>query len=659
MRLRSNDARALHARLLVNPTTDHTTTALHLNTILRSHLRSSNFSQAIHLFNHSTTLFINHADNYTFPLILKACSGLRSLEHGRNVHHLILLRCHNTNFIPNAYTKCALIDMFAKCGSLADARRVFDEMPHIERDLASWTSIICGEIHQRHEIEALSVFETMRRQGTRPDSALMAAVLPACGRLLARGTGMALQGCALKTGVHGDLFVSNAIIDMYCKFGDTFRAHAVFCQMLCKDDVSWRTLISGYSQNSQYQQSLELYSARSRPYSKPPSAVLVASVLPAIGKLNLPEHGKAMHAFILKQGWFDRDVVVGIALMDMYSSCSSAREMEVLLNAWPDDLVVWNSAIAGHENYDFALGVFRKMLWESDKPKPNHVTFVSVLPICTKMGALKQGMEIHCYTIKSTIMPVSVSNSLIDMYCKCGYLGLGLRVFDHCMMEKDVVSYNTIISAYGFYGYGKQALTLFDEMRSLGVNPTKATFVGLLSACSHAGLVDEGWSIYRSMIDDYGLRPNMEHYSCMVDLLGRAGRIDDACNFIRTVMPEEPDGNVLGCLIAACRVHCGAQLPIHLLEEILKDKLEDSGYHILLSNMYASTNKWKDASRVRALIKEKGLTKKRGTSRIQIGYCMHVFDARDTTHSEFGKIQQVLGLLVSEMKEEWDSPFMT
>ncbi|KAL3641529.1 hypothetical protein CASFOL_016497 [Castilleja foliolosa] len=654
VRRSSNDGRALHARLLVSGFLNPSTAAVlhHLNTILRSYLRSSNVSQAIHFFNHSSAQYMDLADNYTLPLILKSCSGLRSLEHGRDVHRLILLLRSHNNFKPNAYTKCALIDMFSKCGSLDDARMVFDEMPHRERDLASWTSIICGEINHRHETEALSIFEAMRRQGTRPDSALMAAVLPACGRLLAKQTGTALQGCALKTGVHDDLFVSNAVIDMYCKFGDTHLAHAIFSQMLCKDDVSWRTLISGYSQNSQYEQSLELYSARG-PYNKP-SAVVVASVLPAIGKLNLLEQGKAIHAFILKQR-FDCDVVVGITLMEMYSSCGSTREMETLLTVWPDNLIVWNSAIVGHENYDFALGIFRKMLWESDdKLKPNHVTFVSVLPICTKMGALKQGMEIHCYAIKSTLMPVSVSNSLVDMYCKCGYLGYGLRVFDCCTMEKDIVSYNTIISAYGFYGYGKQALTLFDEMRSIGVNPTKATFVGLLSACSHAGLVDEGWSIYRSMIDDYGLRPNMEHYSCMVDLLGRAGQIKNACNFIRTVMPEEPDGNVLGCLVAACQVHCGAQPPVDLLEEILKDKLEDSGYHILVSNMYASMKKWKDASRVRALIKEKGLRKKRGTSWIQIGYCTHVFDARDTTHSEFWKIQHVLGLLVSEMKEEQD-----
>ncbi|XP_011079953.1 pentatricopeptide repeat-containing protein At1g06140, mitochondrial-like [Sesamum indicum] len=620
------------------------------NAILRAYVDSAHFSQAIHFFNHLVFKLGFMPDNYTCPLILKACSELCALEEGRKTHDLIRSAEVHYCFKPNVYTKCALIDMFAKCGSLDEARMVFDDMPQKERDLASWTAMICGTIHQGHGQEALYLFNTMRREGTDPDSVVMAAILPACGRLGARQEGMALQGCALKSGFHCDLFVSNAVMDMYCKFGDTHQAYSVFCRMPCKDVVSWSTLIAGYSQNCEYERSLVLYLEMINLGVKP-SAIIVASILPTLGKLNLSEHGKVMHGFILKKG-FDSDVVVSCALIEMYSSCGLAGGLEVLLSLWSDwDIMVWNSAIAGHaacENFNLALSVFRK-IWKS-KCKPNCITLVSILPICTKMGALKQGMEVHCHAIRSSLIgAVSVGNSLIDMYCKCGYLGHGLKVFDH-MMEKDIVSYNTIISAYGFHGYGKQALVLFDEMKSLAMKPSKATFVGLLSACSHAGLVDEGRSLYISMINSYGILPNMEHYSCMVDLLGRAGHICDACNFIRT-MPEEPDGNVLGCLLAACRVHNMVEPAYLLAKEILQDKLEDSGYHILLSNMYASTKKWKDASRVRVLIKEKGLRKKPGKSWIQIGHCTHIFDARDTTHSEYNKIQVFLETLMSEMRE--------
>ncbi|XP_041989536.1 pentatricopeptide repeat-containing protein At4g02750-like [Salvia splendens] len=222
---------------------------------------------------------------------------------------------------------------------------------------------------------------------------------------------------------------------------------------------------------------------------------------------------------------------------------------------------------------------------------------------------------------------------------------LGLNIFRK-MAERDIVSYNTIISSYGFHGHARQALLLFDEMKSLAMRPSGATFVGLLSACSHAGLVDEGRSLYHSMVVDYGIRPNVEHYSCMVDLLGRAGRIGDACDIVRA-MPEEPNASVLGCLLAACRLH-----NVDLIgEDILQDKLDDSGYHILISNMYASRKRWRDASRVRALIKEKGLRKKPGKSWTQIGHHTHVFDDGDSTHSEFGIIQETLKILFSEMRK--------
>ncbi|KAH6787530.1 hypothetical protein C2S52_007082 [Perilla frutescens var. hirtella] len=642
-----HEAMLVFSKLRPSSAHSHHSIAFACNAILRAHLDSCLFSEALNLFTHLVSMLAFVPDNYTCPLVLKAC---RSLEEVRKVHGLIRFAELHRCFKPNVYTKCALIDMFAKCGSLDDARHVFDEMPLKERDLPSWTAMICGTVHQGQELQALRLFSMMMRVGgLHPDSALMAAILPACGRLEARQMGMALQASALKSGFHDDLFVSNATIDMYCKLRDTQQAHTIFCSMHYRDDVSWRTLIAGYSQNSQYTRSLELY-AEMISWGVIPSGMVVASILPALGKLNLSQEGKVMHGFILKRG-FDSDVVVGSALIDMYSLCGLTGETEVLLSIWSDwDLMIWNSAISGNasvENYGMALAIFRKM-WES-KFIPNSITLMSILPICTKMGAHKQGLEIHCHAIRNGLdTVVSVCNSIIDMYCKCGYLWHGLKVFDK-MVAKDIISYNTLISSYGFHGYAKQALVLFDEIKSLAMKPTKATFVGLLSACSHAGLVDEGQTLYRSMIVDYGIRPNTEHYSCMVDLLGRAGHINDACSFIRA-MPEEPDANVLGCLLSACRLHNVMQ-NVDFLD--VEDKFHDSGYHILISNMYASTKRWKDASRVRALIKERGLRKKPGNSWIQIGHRTHVFDARDTTHSEFEKIQEILKILLSEMKDRY------
>lgn len=591
-------------------------------------------------------------DNYTYPLVLKACSALVDLEEGRKIQNLIQFSQNYHKLTPNVYVQCAMIDMFAKCGSLYEALIVFETMPH--KDLASWTAVICGTVHNEDCLQAMRLFKRMRLQGIRPDSVIVAAVLPACSRFESnknKQLGMALQGCAIRGGFGSDLFVSNALIDMYCKCGDTLEAYFVFCNMVHKDAVSWGTLISGYSQNCECQKSVELYMEMTM-LGLRTSAVTVASVLPGFGKLRLLKQGKEMHNFILKQG-FEDDIVVGSALIDMYANCGSSREAKHVFEIMScRDITIWNSMIVGNsvnEDFDSAFRVFRG-IWEY-KLKPNYITLVSILPICTKLGALKQGKEIHGHATRTALSTtISVGNSLIDMYCKCGYLELGVTVFDY-MMEKNFVTYNTIISAYGIHGYGEQAFSFFDQMKAARVGPTKLTFIALLSACSHAGLVDKGWSLYKSMINDYGMQPEMEHYSCMVDLLGRAGHIDEACDFIRK-MPVEPDIDIWGSLLGACRVHNKVKLAEVVGRHILQTGLKDSGCHILLSNLYASAERWEDASKVRIMIKEKGLTKKPGQSWIQFDRHVFMFKARHTTHPEFNKINPVLESLLLEMKRE-------
>ncbi|KAK2993069.1 hypothetical protein RJ640_025724 [Escallonia rubra] len=616
------------------------------NAILRGFVDAGHFSKAVELY-HSMLRLGLVPDNYTYPLILKACSGLSALEEGRKVQDLIYFNKAYRNQRPNAYVGCALIDMFAKCGSLDEARMVFDDMP--DKDLASWTAMICGTAHNGEWLQALSLFSRMRSQRIQPDAVILAALLPSCGRMEAKPAGIALQGCAVRSGFESDLFLTNALMDMYCKCGDTSEAFFVFVNMVCKDVISWSTLIAGYSQNSQYRESLEMYLEMERSGVKT-NAIIAASVLPGFAKLKLLRRGKEMHTYILKQG-FECDVVIGTALVDMYSTCGSYREAEHIFQMMSNrDITIWNSIIAGHasnEDYASAFTIFRR-IWGS-KLKPNFITLVSILPVCTKMGALKQGKEVHGYAIRSGLgMAISVQNSLIDMYCKSGYLEMGVKVFDH-VIEKNVVTYNTIISAHGIHGYIEQALSFFDQMKAAKIRPNKVTFTGLLSACGHAGLVDTGRVFYNSMSDDYGLLPEMEHYSCMVDLLGRAGQLEDACNFIKR-MSVEPDVDILGSLLAACRVHNKVELADLVGRQILRKRLKDSGCHILLSNIYASSERWEDASKVRSMIKEKGLVKKPGRSWIQIGHHICSFSATPTINPDFHKIEEIFISLVLEMK---------
>ncbi|KAJ4727938.1 Pentatricopeptide repeat [Melia azedarach] len=592
------------------------------NSILRGFINVGEFSKVLEFY-HSMLRQGLVPDNFTYPLVLKACSGLNDLEQGRIIRD--------------------------QCGSLNEARQVFDEMP--ERDLASWGAMIYGALQSGEWFDALCFFRRMRFEGLRPDSMILAAFLPACGRLENKQLGMLFQGCAIRSGFESDLFISNALIDMYCKCGDMDEAQRIFCEMVYKDVVSWSTLIAGCSQNSLYLKSFELYLKMNKAGIRT-NPVIAAVVLPVLGKLKLLELGKEMHNYILKQA-FESDVFIGSTLIDMYANCGSMTQAEHVFEFMlHSGITIWNSIIAGYslnDDLDSAFGIFRRM--RDFNLKPNSITLVSILPMCTKIGSVRLGKEIHGYATKTGLGKViSVGNSTIDMYCKCGYLKLGVMIFNQ-MTEKNIVTYNTIISAHGIHGHGQEAFTFFEQMKKAGIRPNKVTFVALLSASSHSGMVERGWFFYNSMINDYCIPPEMEHYSCMVDLLGRAGQLHDACNFIRR-LPVEPEIDVLGSLLGACKVHNKVELAHLVGEHILQKNQKDPGHYVLLSNIYAYTHRWNDALKIRTMIKEKALVKKPGSSWIQVGSCIHSFHARGKMHPDFHKIQETLESLLLEMKDE-------
>ncbi|PIA60624.1 hypothetical protein AQUCO_00300258v1 [Aquilegia coerulea] len=618
------------------------------NAILRGLVDDGQLSETIEFYHFMLKQGVK-PDNFTYPLVLKACSGLSALEEGRRVRENIQFNEIHFSVKPNIFVDCAMIDMFAKCGSLDEARRIFDNMP--SRDLVSWSSIISGAVQNGDWYEAMVLFRKMRLEGLRPDSVLVATILPACGRLGAQPHGMALQGCALRSGFDSDLYFSNALMDMYSKCGNTHEARRVFHHIKHKDVVSWSTLIAGHSQNCEYSKSIEVYVEMKHSGIRT-NAVTVASILPGLANLKLLRQGKEMHNYVIKNR-FESDVFIGSALIDMYANCGSMREAGCIFEIMSDrDINIWNSMIVGYNlngDTDSALLIFRR-IGESIL-RPNSITILSVLPLCTKMGTLSLGKEIHSYAIRNGLgSVVSVGNSLMDMYCKCGYLEQGVQVFDQ-MVEKDIVTYNTIIAAHGVHGYGEWSFAFFNQMNNSGIKPDKVTFIALLSACSHAGLVDKGWDLYYSMTTEYGILPDMEHYSCMVDLLGRSGRLDDAWEFIKK-MPMEPEVDVLGSLLGACRVHNRVELAELVGRQLFKKNMDDPGYYVLLSNIYASKGKWAEASKVRTIIKQKGLTKIPGNSWIQVGHCVHMFRVKDRTHKDNKEIEEILECLLLGMQDE-------
>lgn len=295
-----------------------------------------------------------------------------------------------------------------------------------------------------------------------------------------------------------------------------------------------------------------------------------------------------------------------------------------------------------------ALALFAEM--RQAAMKPDRSAFASIVRACSGLVALEQGKQIHVDIIKGAFRSdMILQNALIDMYAKCGIMEDANRVF--CKMsERNLISWTTTIVAYGRHGHGKEALQLFQQMQKVHMNPNDITFVGVLSACSHAGLVDDGWHYFDSMIRDHGITPRMEHYGCMVDLLGRNGHLQEACDFISR-MPIKPSAAVWGALLSACRVHCNLDIGKCAAEHLFELEAQNAGTYIALSSIYAASGMLHDASKVRLMMKNRGLRKEPGCSWINIKDTVHAFVQGDQSHPQMQEIYAVLDGLVQKMKE--------
>eukprot|EP01018_Ginkgo_biloba_P024981 Gb_25581 [translate_table: standard] len=583
-------------------------------------------------------------DNFTFPCVLKACAGLSALEHGKEIHEYIVRNGLESDiFIGNA-----LVAMYAKCGIWSCAGQVFDKMSG--RNVVSWNGMIAGYVQNGQGDEAFKLFYQMQLAGTNPNAVTVVNLLPACAHLEALRHGKEIHCFIKKNNFDSDVFVGNSLIDMYAKCGSIDDAVQVFDRMSHSDVVSWNAMTIGFVQNGYCVEALELFSQMQQLGVKPNSFTFV-SILPACGRLKALQQGKEIHDYIIKSG-FESHVFVGGTLVDMYSKCGIIEDaQQVFYKMFQRDVVSWNAMIVGYAQNDHpedALKLFHQM--EMAGVKSNSVTIASVLTACARIAALQQGKEMHDYIIRRGFEShVVVSNALIDMYAKCGSIKIARHVFEK-MSQRTVVSWNAMISGYGMHGHVDEALTLFNQMHQVGMKPDHITLVAVLSACSHSGLVDEGWHHFDCMTGDYHVTPRMEHYACMVDLLGRAGQLDEAHEFI-TNMPLEPDASVWGALLGACRIHCNIELAEHVAERLFELEPENAGFYVLLSNIYAVAGRWADVAKVRTMLKDRGLRKKPGCSWIEIDNKVHEFVVGDKVHPQSEKIYAMLESMSEQMKE--------
>eukprot|EP01018_Ginkgo_biloba_P003261 Gb_27381 [translate_table: standard] len=644
-------------------------------------------------------------NQFTFASVLPACAHLADLEQGVEIHEGII----RSGFQCNVFVENALVDMYAKCENMEKARNVFDKMHQRnvvswnsmiagytqngrinealnlfqkmpERDVVSWNSMIAGYAQNGHtddalELfqkmskpdvvswnamiagyaengngkEALQLFEKMQLAGVKRNLKTFSSLLPICGNLAALEKGIKIHEDIIRSGIQSDVIVESALIDMYAKCGSIDKARAIFDKMHQRDVVSWNTMIAAYTRHGHSLEALSLFHQMQRTGIQPVQFTFTC-VLPACADLAALEQGMEIHEQMIRGG-FRSNVFVESALVDMYAKCGRIEKARSVFNEMHQrDVVSWNAMISGYAlngHGEEALKLFGQM--QLVDVKPNAQTFAGVLPACANLAALEQGMEIHEDIIRSGFQSdVFVGSALVDMYAKCGSIEKARDIFDK-MHQQNRISWTAMIGGYAMHGYGKEALQLFEQLQYSGINPDHVTLVCVLSACCHAGLVSEGWQYFDNMNKNYHITPAIEHYVCMVDLLGRAGRLDEAQDFIGK-MPIKPDATVWKCLLGACRIHNNVELAECVAERLFELDPKNAAPYVLLSNIYAAAGRWDDIENVRRMMRDRRVKKTPGCSWIEVNKQMHAFLVGDKSHPQTEKIYAKLERLSRQMK---------
>ncbi|XP_022983674.1 pentatricopeptide repeat-containing protein At1g08070, chloroplastic-like [Cucurbita maxima] len=610
------------------------------NMMMRAYIQRNSPHFALNLYKSMLFKYLE-ADNYTYPLLIQACSIRRSEGEGKQVHNHVM----KLGFDSDVYVQNTLINFFSVCSNMSDARRVFDEssvldsvswnsilsgyvqvgnveeakymydqMPEKsiiasnsmivlfgnkglvveacklfdempERDMVTWSALIaCYEQNEMFE-EAMRTFVGMHKIGVMVDEVVTVSALSACANLLIVNMGKLIHSLALKIGIESYINLQNALIHMYSKFGDIMEARKLFDEAYLLDLISWNSMISGYL------------------------------------KCGLVENAKAIFDSMPKK-----------------------------------DVVSWSSMISGYAQHDLfyeTLTLFQEM--QMNGFKPDETTLVSVISACTRLAALEQGKWVHAYIKKNGLtVNVILGTTLIDMYMKCGCAESALEVFDG-MVEKGVSTWNALILGLAMNGSVESSLEMFSNMKKGHVAPNEITFVGVLGACRHMGLVDEGRHHFHSMIYDHKIRPNVKHYGCMVDLLGRAGKLQEAEELLNR-MPMTPDVATWGALLGACKKHGDSELGRRVGRKLIELQPDHDGFHVLLSNICASKGKWDDVLEIRGMMTKHRVLKTPGCSMIEANGVVHEFLAGDKTHPDMDAIEDMLGQMAMKLKLEGYTP---
>lgn len=590
------------------------------STVISCYARAGDLRHAVSLLRELLQGSIGgcEGDNFLLPHasnlgnVIAGCARAKDLKVGLQMHcTAIKLGVENDTFVAGT-----LIDMYGKCGKVDESLRIFNQMS--DGDAVTWTSIVTclansGEL--RLWETALGIFKDMICKGIWPVNMTFVSLVKILDEPKRLCQAKQVHGCMVKLGIKIDDLLGSALIAMYGRCGGLDEAVRL-SDRVNMDVVSWTSLLVAYMQNGCNLDAVNVF----RKMIEEKVAVdsfTIASVIGACSAMEELEAGEEIHCYTLRHDFLS-DVSLCNALITLYGRCNQITEAEIVFQLIRDkDIISWTALLTCYGQNGCggpAILLFREMLQDGIKPPIYCVS--SAIRACSVIASLSMGEQIHCRTIKTGIDDdLSVANSLITMYAKCGHIELALRFFDS-MTNRNVVSWNALITGFSQHGHERAALELFGQMQKEGIQPDDYTFSGVLVSCSRLGLVEQGCQYFRVMSAEYGLKPKLEHYACMVDLFGRAGKLYEAMEFIN-IMPFEPDQLIWEALLASCKIHGNIELVKFVAKKIMQMRPGDPSPYITLSTMYASMSMWDRKASVQAIMKDGGMQKEPGRSWIE------------------------------------------
>ncbi|KAM7252496.1 hypothetical protein ACFE04_024379 [Oxalis oulophora] len=528
--------------------------------------------EAVHLLRNIKRPYVS-----LYASLIDLCLQQRALDEGLEVHAHI----KKSGFVPGVFICNKIIEMYAKCGSVVDAQKLFDEMP--EKDLCSWNTLISG----------------------------------------------------------------------YVKMGQLDKGRHLFDQMSQRDNFSWTAIISGYVRHGRHVEALELYRMMQGSGAGVANKFTVSTALAACAGVPCLRLGKEIHGRIMRTG-LDSDQAVWSALSDIYGKCGSLEDARRIFDMMTDrDIVTWTAMIdryfgEGRKEEGFVL--VRDLI--KSGLKPNEFTFCGILNACADLTAEKHGKQLHGYMTRNGFSLFSfAASALVHMYSKCGNIENARKVFESFPCP-DIVSWTSLILGYAQNGLPDEALKYFELLLKSGTKPDHITFVGILSACTHAGLVDKGLEYFHSIKEKYGLSYTADHYACIVDLLARAGRFEEAEDIINKMPPMKPDRFLWASLLGGCRIHGNLKLAKQASDALFEIEPENPATYVTMANIYATAGKWDEVAKIRKTMDERGIVKKPGLSWTEVNGKVHTFTVGETSHPKSKEIYDFLVELSKKMKEE-------